>query len=221
MLGGGSKARPGFFCLNLIWPQYCYGCQQPGSWLCPYCQQKLVVNWHWRLLSLKSSTALLDIIYCADYHQPLVNKLLKLTKYQRLATAGQILATNLAQFIQQTIGQQLWFQQSLITAVPLSRQRLNWRGFNQAQLLTKAIAKYNHCSIINYWQRQQRPPQAYLNKATRLINLHQAFIWTKPLKGQNIIIIDDIVTTGTTFIEMANCLKQAGANKVRGLALAH
>ena len=103
----------------------------------------------------------------------------------------------------------------------MSRQRLNWRGFNQAQLLVETIAKVNNCLTASYWRRQHRPPQAHLNKNARLTNLDQAFSWLKYSAGQNFIIIDDVVTTGTTLTEMANCLKQSGANEIRGLALAH
>jgi len=135
--------------------------------------------------------------------------------------AGRILAVNLAEFIQQTIVEQSWFKQSLITAVPLSRQRLNWRGFNQAQLLAETIAKVNRCPIANHWSRQHRPPQAHLSRSARLTNLDQAFSWLKYSTGQNFIIIDDVITTGATLTEMANCLKRSGANEIRGLVLAH
>lgn len=221
MLGGEQKARHGLFWLDLLWPKYCYNCQQPGSWLCHDCQRQLTANWRWRSLLIDHKSSLAAIIYCADYHQPLLNKLLKLTKYQRLTMAGRILAINLAEFIQQTIAGQPWFQQSFITAVPLSRQRLNWRGFNQSQLLAETIAEVNCCPIANYWHRQHRPPQTHLNRNTRLANLNQAFSWLKYAAGQDFIIIDDVVTTGATLTEMANCLKQSGANEVRGLVLAH
>ncbi len=221
MLGGERKARHGLFWLDLLWPKYCYNCQRPGSWLCHDCQQQLTAGWHWRSLPIDQQSSLTAIIYCADYHQPLLNRLLKLTKYQRLTMAGRILAVNLAEFIQQTIVEQSWFKQSLITAVPLSRQRLNWRGFNQAQLLAETIAKVNRCPIANHWSRQHRPPQAHLSRSARLTNLDQAFSWLKYSTGQNFIIIDDVITTGATLTEMANCLKRSGANEIRGLVLAH
>lgn len=221
MLGGGQKARNGAFLLDLLWPIACCGCQQPSVWLCNNCRQQLIADWHWQQLAVDKNSSLININYCANYQQPLLNKLLKLTKYQRLTEPGKILALNFANFVQQTIARELWFSQSIITAIPLSRQRFNWRGFNQAELLAKTLAKINHQQIINCWQRQQRLPQAQLSRNKRLINLTGTFSWPQQLTKQNIIIIDDVVTTGATLTQAANCLKQSGAGEIRGLVLAH
>lgn len=221
MLGGEQKARNGAFLLDLFWPTICCGCQQPGMWLCNNCQQQLVANWHWRRLVMESESGPVDILYCADYRQLLLNKLLKLTKYQRLTGPGKILALSFANFIKQTIAQQFWFRESIITAIPLSRQRFNWRGFNQAELLAETIAQISGQPLINKWQRRNRLSQTYLSRTERLINLRQTFSWSQQLKGQDFLIIDDVVTTGTTLIQAANCLRKSGAGQVRGLVLAH
>jgi len=196
MLGGEQIALKRGFLLDLLWPPACFGCGQSGSWWCSNCQTALVVNWRWRRLQLPQPSALTAVFYCADYQQLLVNRLLKQTKYGRLTITGQILAINFANFIQRTLAQQAWFKDLAVTAVPLSRQRHNWR-------------------------RQNRPQQARLTKTARLINLNDSFCWRGRLANENIVIIDDVATTGTTLIQAANCLKQAGAGQIFGLVLAH
>jgi ComF family protein len=221
MLGGEQIALKRGFLLDLLWPPACFGCGQSGSWWCSNCQTALVVNWRWRRLQLPQPSALTAVFYCADYQQLLVNRLLKQTKYGRLTITGQILAINFANFIQRTLAQQAWFKDLAVTAVPLSRQRHNWRGFNQAKLLAQASAHLNGQLLLDNWRRQNRPQQARLTKTARLINLNDSFCWRGRLANENIVIIDDVATTGTTLIQAANCLKQAGAGQIFGLVLAH
>jgi len=207
--------------LDLLWPAACLGCGRSGNWWCPACQAALMVSWHWRQLRLPLDSGLIAVSYCANYRQPLVNKLLKQTKYGRLTIPGRVLAINFANFIQQTLINQAWFKTSWLTAVPLSRQRHHWRGFNQAELLSRALAKASGRPLLNHWQRWNRPQQARLARTERLANLNEAFHWSTPLFGENFIIVDDVATTGTTLIQAARCLRQAGAGKIWGLVLAH
>lgn len=221
MSGGDQKARNRAFLLDWLWPAACYGCGRINTWWCADCQLALINNWSWRDIKPPIQSNLATIKFCADYHQPLVNSLLKQTKYRRLSIPGKILADNFAQYIKQTLSQQTWLKKSLLTAIPLSRARLNWRGFNQAETLVKAIAEHIDCQLINHWQRCQRQPQAKLSRTERLSNLNGAFSWRGHLGGANIIIIDDVLTTGATLNQAADCLHQAGANRIIGLVLAH
>ncbi|HKM40552.1 MAG: ComF family protein [Patescibacteria group bacterium] len=111
----------------------------------------------------------------------------------------------------------------ILTAVPLSKKRQRWRGFNQSQLLAEKVSKQLG---IEYWDYLKRPrhqkPQASLNKSDRQINLKNAFIWSGPsLKNKKVLIIDDIATTGATLNEIARELKKHQAPEIWGLVLAH
>jgi ComF family protein len=104
------------------------------------------------------------------------------------------------------------------------------RGFNQAQLIVKTLAKtWQLPSSFKLLQRIKNTiPQAELKKADRIKNLQGAFapdprliqLGDKPLTGKNLIIIDDVWTTGSTLQEAAKVLHKLGAKKVWGLTIA-
>ncbi|MFI4919214.1 MAG: ComF family protein [Legionellales bacterium] len=99
--------------------------------------------------------------------------------------------------------------------MPMHPKRLRQRGFNQAAVLTKLLAKqlnlpYNlsHCQkIIN------TEPQASLNGEQRQNNLRGAF-HIRPLPYKHVTLIDDLLTTGSTANELANSLKKSGVEQV-------
>lgn len=110
-----------------------------------------------------------------------------------------------------------------IVPVPLHSSRLRERGFNQALLLARAMFPKDHRITPDLLVRT-RPtePQTSFNGTARRANLKNAFGVVKPhrLKGKNIILVDDVFTTGTTVNECARVLKKAGAAEVMVLTLA-
>lgn len=115
------------------------------------------------------------------------------------------------------------FSDNLIMPVPLSKKRLRWRGFNQAELLARKVsARYGlKLDNINLIRVKHKPPQAKLNEINRLKNIKGCFSWQGgDLNKKNIILIDDVVTTGATLNECAKALKAAGAGEVWGLVAA-
>lgn len=99
--------------------------------------------------------------------------------------------------------------------VPMHPQRLKQRGFNQAAVLTKSLAKKMHIpyqlqgcqKIIN------TKPQASLDKKQRAKNLRQAFT-VNTLPYQHIALVDDLLTTGNTANELARAFKKKGVLRV-------
>lgn len=110
-----------------------------------------------------------------------------------------------------------------IVPVPLHPSRLRERGFNQALLLARALFPKDRRIAPDLLVRT-RPtePQTNFNGTARRANLKNAFGVVKPhrLKGKNILLIDDVFTTGTTVNECARVLKKAGAAEVMVLTLA-
>ncbi len=111
-----------------------------------------------------------------------------------------------------------------IVSVPISKDHLWQRGFNQSHLLAKKISRhYQRCLLPEtVFSRKSRPFQATLRFKERQKNVKNVFLWRgkQLLRGKNILIIDDIATTGATLNELARCLKKQGANYVYGWALA-
>ena len=112
----------------------------------------------------------------------------------------------------------------IVVPVPLNKKRLLERGFNQSALLSECFARHFgltcHAEIIERFR--PTPHQVGLNKQQRQINVKNSFKIIKPelVKNKNIILIDDVVTTGSTLEEVAKTLKQNGAQKVIGLVVA-
>ncbi|MDI6758113.1 MAG: ComF family protein [Candidatus Omnitrophota bacterium] len=112
-----------------------------------------------------------------------------------------------------------------IIPVPLHKTKLREREFNQAQVLAEAIAKKFNKGLLTETLTRQRytRAQADLEINERLKNVKGSFSITNPqvIKGKNLLVIDDVLTTGATSSEAAAALKEAGANIVFILTLAH
>jgi ComF family protein len=99
--------------------------------------------------------------------------------------------------------------------VPLHDSRLRERGFNQALELARPIAKRLGLPLdIHACRRTQATePQTGLPRKARLKNIKGAFEVVRPVSG-HVVIIDDVMTTGSTAHELAKTLRQAGADRV-------
>src|SRR5207302_8092970 len=104
----------------------------------------------------------------------------------------------------------------VIVPVPLTRQRLRSRGFNQATLLAEHIAATLNATIAyGVLSRQERPAQQTLGRHERLMNLERAITCPQPdqVLGRRVLIVDDVVTTGATVSACAEALAQVGARR--------
>jgi ComF family protein len=112
----------------------------------------------------------------------------------------------------------------LVLPVPLHIKRLRRRGFNQASLLAVSFFPEEKKKIKNtiLFRKRETVPQTGLNGSLRRKNIKNAFFVEAPeqVKGKNIVLIDDVFTTGTTVNECAKVLVKAGAKQVDVLTLA-
>jgi ComF family protein len=106
----------------------------------------------------------------------------------------------------------------LIVPVPLHRSRLRQRGFNQAVLLGRTLARYLDLEMVtdSLVRTRATEPQIELTAAERRINVKDAFTVRKPefIAGKQVLLLDDVMTTGSTMNECARELKKAGATAV-------
>jgi len=108
----------------------------------------------------------------------------------------------------------------LVLPVPLAYGRLWKRGYNQATLLAKPIANTLNVKMdVASVRRKYRPDMGHKNAKQRLENIHGVFEVIKPenIKDKTILLVDDVMTTGSTFMELNRVLKQAGAKAVYGI----
>lgn len=106
-----------------------------------------------------------------------------------------------------------------IVPIPLTHARLVERGYNQAALLAREVARQLGCPLITdrLARRRFAGSQTKLARAERSENVRGAF-QSRPLQGR-VLLIDDVTTTGATFAEAAQALREAGASEVVALAL--
>ncbi len=107
----------------------------------------------------------------------------------------------------------------VIVPVPLSKQRLQKRGFNQAQLLALQLnAKKTHAGSGILLRVQHTVEQSDLTREQRLQNLAHAFVISplcfSKIAGKKILLVDDVLTTGSTLDACAKVLKRSGASGV-------
>jgi competence protein ComFC len=115
-------------------------------------------------------------------------------------------------------------QFDIIVPVPLFPSRLRERGYNQSRLLAEPIAQKYHIdlSLKNLVRVRNTRHQTLLSEKERWTNIHGAFRikHSAEFSGKNILIVDDLLTTGATASEAARTLKGAGAETVGVLTLA-
>ncbi|MFA5126903.1 MAG: phosphoribosyltransferase family protein [Patescibacteria group bacterium] len=212
-----------FALLDYVWPRFCLGCGREGSLCCQNCvNQLLAVNigpkpWP------EENFHFTACYVCLDYHQRLVQKLIKHFKYKYLESLASILAMALFARLQKINLP----SNTIITNIPLHPRKARQRGFDQTQILAMALAKKTN---LVYWpllsRKKYTKTQAQLNKKQRQTNVADAFVINKKIPNlaniskNNIILIDDVATTGATLDQAAKILKQVGFKQIICLVLA-
>ena len=109
----------------------------------------------------------------------------------------------------------------MVVPVPLHGRRLRQRGFNQSDLIARATLRHSSSTGFRLntkcLERQRETvPQAGLTRHQRRANLRGAFVVRDPeaVRGRDILLVDDVFTTGTTIGECARVLIRAGAARV-------
>ncbi|MBI3632525.1 MAG: ComF family protein [Candidatus Vogelbacteria bacterium] len=120
-------------------------------------------------------------------------------------------------------------QKIVIVPVPLSKERLKERGFNQAEIIAREIVIYDYGksfvpenSVLTKTKHTTSQVETK-NKTDRMRNLRGAFSLNHPelIKDKIVILLDDVTTTGATMEECTKVLKRAKPRKIIKLALAH
>ncbi len=147
--------------------------------------------------------------------------LIHLLKYQQIRPAAVVLGRMLAAVIEAEAGS-LPAEEVVIVPVPLHIRKLRQRGFNQSELIARAALRLKPAE--RYWringsvlQRcRETQSQIGLTRHQRRANMRGAFLVAGPheIEGREILLVDDVFTTGTTVSECARVLRRAGASKV-------
>lgn len=161
-----------------------------------------------------------QMIQAADYRPPL-STLVQRLKYQGMWQLAPALARlMLLCYLRARRERGLPFPHRVV-AVPLHARRQWRRGFNQTQILARPLARWLKCEASATLLRRvcNTPAQQTLSAGARRRNLRNAFVCTQRLDGETILLLDDVVTTGSTVAEISRLLLSAGAASVQVICL--
>jgi competence protein ComFC len=156
------------------------------------------------------------------YDDDALRGLIHALKFQSIASAAHPLAEMLVKYV---IALPLDLHEYIITSLPLSLQRERSRGFNQSSLIARSFAATLNLPFVDDILRRvhHRMPQSDTNDLSeRKKNVRGCFSLAHPnaAKNKKIVLVDDVITSGTTFMEAARVLKLGGAKKIIALAVA-
>ncbi|MDX1950514.1 MAG: ComF family protein [Rickettsiales bacterium] len=126
---------------------------------------------------------------------------------------SQLMAGKISAFVKNN-------QIDFVTSIPISRKKLLSRKYNQSAILALEISKIFQLKCDNQilYREKNVAPQASLSRQERLKNMKNVFAIKNKnipkIKGKNILLVDDVITTGATLNEASKILKKAGVNRV-------
>jgi ComF family protein len=212
--------------LSLVAPHYCLGCAKEGPLLCGACCGALpavpprcyrcgaAADAFRTCKSCRRHSALFQV-WCATMHDGAAKTLVHRLKFERARTAADIAAHVMAI---QLPARSDW----LVTHAPTAPQRVRERGYDQAQLMARRLARLAGCEYASLLLRVSQHRQVGQTRKVRREQMAQAFwtVRTQQISGRHILLVDDVLTTGSTLEAAAATLKAAGAKRVSAAVFA-
>lgn len=215
--------RVGTAIKDAIAPNFCVQCGLAGGWLCSACAESVLfikeqLCYRCGKLSIGGKTCqrcrrytdLGGVRVATHYEAGVVREMVHKFKYEQLTDLADVLGEILGEGMKD--GQ---WSGWVIVPVPLHAKRLAERGFNQAELLAKRMAnKFGLECRTNLLKRViATVRQADLSRAERQANVRQAFV-AGDMRGLQVVLVDDVMTTGATLEDAARACRGAGARRV-------
>lgn len=225
--------------LERIFPEMCLGCESPDTFLCSLCRStcqtifspvgvnrcsvcKEETCFGMTCPSCQVETPLAQLISLTEYHPKTIpGKLIEYVKYHYSVAAVE----EITQWIKNSVEVIRPLQAvDIIIPIPLHPRREAERGFNQSQLIAQAVGDILQKPVVTTILKRTKytKQQATLNRQERLVNLTKAFVCHNEvlLKNCHCLLVDDVFTTGSTLVNAAQTLRNAGADSISAFTLA-
>jgi ComF family protein len=210
--------------LSLLFPEHCRGCHKSGTALCPAC-----------LAAIPPSFPILEALPCFaffDYGNSIVQTAIWELKYHRKSPAAKILALQGAPSMHEYIASLVQSPAPMpivLVPVPQTSSKTADRGFNQSALIARWLQSQLPEAAIRPLLIKTRTTAAQArthDRQERARNLNHSMKASRHIAGKLdrqalYIIIDDVITTGSTVNEAGRALRAAGAKHICAVALAH
>ncbi|MBM3210514.1 ComF family protein [Candidatus Saccharibacteria bacterium] len=211
--------------LSTLAPHYCYGCGLIGSALCPNCINN-IINEPFTVCfncgkTLPCTTQLacqntISASWCVGAREGLLRLCIDEYKFESV----RAIASSLAELLNQRIP--LLPSSVVVTNIPTASNHIRARSFDHAALLARCFAKRRGLIHQNLLERRHNLSQrAAVSREERASRAASAFCVTSNVEGLTILLLDDIVTTGSSVRAAAQILKAAGAQEVYVAAVAY
>jgi len=209
-------------------PHRCLGCGVEGAVLCGRCIElagepvvprcagchKLSAGYR-TCLSCRSWLEPYAVIVTTKY-EGIYEQLIKLLKFNTQRQAAKPIAKMMSELLTDTI------DNFVVCALPTAPVRIRARGFDHSKLIAKYLAEYASLNFVDCLRRRSNVRQLGSTRNQRLAQMEDEFfvVPTKDLSGLNILLVDDVVTTGASLSAAAKTLKRAGAKHVTAIVFA-
>lgn len=218
--------------LDLLFPPRCIGCRQVGAWLCAGCLKQIprveppfctrcgdAVVADGLCRRCRTSPLQIECIRSVVHFEGVLREAVHQLKYDgRTVLAGPLGGLMAAYWMQHPM------PVDVVVPVPLHTARLRERGYNQAALLARELARRVGLAVDGQTLIRQRAtaPQVELNARQRRENVREAFHCVGDgLAGKQVLLVDDVCTTGATLEACAVALHDEGrVSSVQALTLA-
>jgi ComF family protein len=217
--------------IDLLFPKTCLGCGYLGGYICLACRQKLrLIEEDCCLYCQKPSlfglthpscSTRLTIDGCLSlfYYEGLMKKIIKNIKYQLVTEVFNELFITAAPFVINKLGPYKKLVNGFeLQPIPLHHHRLGERGFNQAQIIGEFFGKILALPLADFLERKKptRPLAQLKGRKQRCLKIRGAFVIKdkNDILGKKIILVDDVVTSGSTIKEAGRVFKKNGAARV-------
>ncbi len=204
------------FIFNCFFPTFCANCgiildnNEKSSHMCKDCLSRIVIE---RNPKEMGEISVYSPFEYTDFSATLIKRL----KYDFDVSVATPLGRFLIAHLRISGFDKLIRPETVIIPIPLHHSRLQQRGFNQAEILANIIGKELDLPVINILQRHRNThPQSTLpNDIERITNIKDSFSVKKgPIIPKDVILIDDIWTTGSTMKEVEKVLRNNGVKKI-------
>lgn len=219
--------------LDILYPPICINCKKgidsQKNILCKKCFNKIQINTAFmcprcggRKTTLNNTCHKTPFILAPAtfYHEP-ISALIHYYKYNNLLEIRKILAAILIVYLNNL---NINVSKFIISYIPLHKKKERERGFNQSYELARIISNYFNIPLYKTIAKAKyNKPQAKMKShKERAENVKNAFEITnrKNVVGKNIILVDDVSTSGATLYEISKLLKKNEAKKIIGLVVA-
>jgi ComF family protein len=221
--------------LSLIFPLRCVTCTEriKNGALCNNCQSKIIIREGFTCPICRRRSkdpyfschkANFLLLTSTSFNQKEIQDLVHTLKYRNLKSSAEEMANIMSEKFKEYLVPLLNPEKTFLVPTPLHPQRLRERGFNQSELLTFKIAE----KLGSEWQinkilkriKNNKSQTECKNKKERADNVQGIFEVSENLKNYDVIIIDDVYTSGATTQEIVKTLKAAGAGRIIALIFA-